>query len=305
MKTCAIAVDIGGTKIATGYIDLAQPMRVHARATRPTCAQQGSATVLTEVIAAISQITDVAVAAGFSPVAVGIGAPGVVDPEQGIIVSAGHTMPGWAGTNVAAAVAQATGLPVAMHNDVRVMGLGEAIHGAGKGYGDVLFVSIGTGIGGAIITHGALETSPHFSRGEIAYLYAPTPTGGCDIIENIGSGPALTRAYREQSGGECEDIDLREIMRRYRQGDTLAHTVIEQGMTCVGQGLAGLINAVDVEAVIVGGGVGTIGQAILTPLTRALHDELLPAMKNLPIVPAKLGTDAPLVGAGYLATTTL
>ncbi|MDO4686516.1 MAG: ROK family protein [Corynebacterium sp.] len=305
MKTCAIAVDIGGTKIATGYIDLAQPMRVHARATRPTCAQQGSATVLTEVIAAISQIIDVAVAAGFSPVAVGIGAPGVVDPEQGIIVSAGHTMPGWAGTNVAAAVAQATGLPVAMHNDVRVMGLGEAIHGAGKGYGDVLFVSIGTGIGGAIITHGALETSPHFSRGEIAYLYAPTPTGGCDIIENIGSGPALTRAYREQCDRECEDIDLREIMRRYRQGDTLAHTVIEQGMTCVGQGLAGLINAVDVEAVIVGGGVGTIGQAILTPLTRALHDELLPAMKNLPIVPAKLGTDAPLVGAGYLATTTL
>lgn len=305
MSTCVVAVDIGGTKIATAYIDPADPTRVHARATRGTCAAQGSSAVLAEVQAAIAQTIDAATAAGVHPAAVGIGAPGVVDPTTGVVVAAGPTMPGWAGTELAAAVREATGLPVAVQNDVRVMGLGEAVFGAGKGFADVLFVSIGTGIGGAIIRGGSLEDSPHYSRGEIAYLYGPTPDGGCDIIENIGSGPALTRAYLAHSGELVSKVDLREIMRRYRSGDDLARQVITGGMTGVGRGLAGFINAYDVEAVVLGGGVGTIGNEISEPLTTALHQALLPALAGLPVVPAALGTDAPLVGAAYLGSLLL
>lgn len=303
MHTCVVAVDIGGTKIATAFIDPADPTRVHARATRPTKAVEGGRTVVAEVLAAIEETIDAATVAGYEPRAVGIGAPGVVDPATGVIVAAGNTMPGWAGTALGKAVAEATNLPVAVHNDVRVMGLGEAIFGAGQGFSEVLFVSIGTGIGGAIISGGSLEDSPHFSRGEIAYLYGPTPDGGCDTIENIGAGPSLTRAYLAQSGELVSKVDLREIMRRYHSGDELARKVITGGMTGVGRGLAAFVNAFDVEAVVLGGGVGTIGPEITEPFTEALRGGLLAAIADLAVLPAALGTDAPLVGAAYLGSS--
>ncbi|WJZ02970.1 ROK family protein [Corynebacterium freiburgense] len=305
MSTCVIAVDIGGTKIATGFIDPTYPTEVLGRESRPTRAQEGGNVVLAEVLAAVAETIAAATTKGYQAVAIGIGAPGVVNPNTGTIVSAGPTMPHWAGVAVAEAVAQETGLPVAMHNDVRIMGLGEAVYGAGRKYQEVLFISIGTGIGGAIISDGVLRPSPHNSRGEVAYIYAPTPAGGCDTIENIGAGPSLARTYQQQSRDADANIDLREIMKRYHTGDVLARQVISQGMACVGQGLAGFINALDVEAVVIGGGVGTIGPEITNPLTQALRQNLLPALAEIPVNPAELGTNAPLVGAAYFAMKNL
>ena len=164
-------------------------------------------------------------------------------------------------------------------------------------------MSIGTGIGGALVTGGQLPQSPHDIRGEIAYLLAPVPAGnGCDTIENIGSGPSLTRSYNTAVSGTPAK-DLREVMRRYHDGEDLARRVITDSLRCVGEGLAAFINAIDVSAVVIGGGVGTLGEPILEPLRQGLRNGLLAPLCNIPIVQAALGTNAPLVGAAHMAHT--
>ncbi|MBN9643263.1 ROK family protein [Corynebacterium sp. CCM 8862] len=304
-RACMLAVDLGGTKIAGGYIDPEQPTVVHGRTQQPTLAMDGPATVIEQLSKVLAELIASAEQAGYTPAAVGLGSPGVINPDTGMVVNVGQTMPGWAGTNVKAAMTTITGLPAAVHNDVRVMGLGEAVYGAGKGFADVLFVSIGTGIGGAVVRNGALDPSPHHSRGEIAYLACPQPEGNCDIIENAGSGPALAKRYRQRKGITDPSVDLREVMRRWYDGDQTAKDVIAESMECTGRGLAGYVNALDVSAVVIGGGVATIGEPIIAPLEKAFRADLLDGMDDMVVTTTEFGTDAPLIGAACLAGTAL
>ena len=298
-----IAIDIGGTKIAAGVVTDADPTVVLHRTTRPTHAQDGAEVVMSHVLAAVDQAMADAHADGLEVSSIGVGAPGVVDPERGDIAYAGPTMPGWAGTDVAARIRKAVDRPVAIHNDVRVMGLGEAVYGAGAGVDDVLFVSIGTGIGGAFIAQGRIPASPHHSRGEIAYAPCPTPEGTYSTLESVGAGPKLSAAYCRAIGEPEDSLALPEVMRRYHAGDAQAQEIIQTRMRCVGQGLAGLVAAVDASAIILGGGVGTLGDVITRPLSEGLRAHLLPYQQGLPLMVAQLGTNAPLVGAAELART--
>ncbi|PRQ12609.1 N-acetylglucosamine kinase [Corynebacterium sp. 13CS0277] len=299
--SAVVAVDIGGTKIATGLVTDAEPATVHARAVRPTRAQEGAEAVMAEVVAAVMAALQAARDAGVEVTAVGVGAPGVVNPSEGVIAFAGPTMPGWGGTPVAARLQEATGLPVAIHNDVRVMGLGEATYGGGRGMQDVLFVSIGTGIGGAFISDGRVPDSPHHCRGEIAYAPCPAPDGSYSFLEEVGAGPKLSAAYCRAAGLAEDALALPAVMERYHAGEDLARTIITERMRCVGRGLAGLVAAVDVSAIVVGGGVGTLGAAIMDPLEEGLRAHLMPYHAELPLSVATLGTNAPLVGAAVLA----
>ncbi|MCS4491647.1 MULTISPECIES: ROK family protein [unclassified Corynebacterium] len=287
----SIAVDIGGTKIATGIVLDDKPKEVLFRSVRPTLAQEGGQVVLREVIAAIQESRELAKEAGLEPKRIGIGAPGVVG--NGRILYAGPTMPGWVGTELTERITEKFQLPIALHNDVRVMGLGEAVYGIGADK-EVLFVSIGTGIGGALISRGELIDSPHFNRGEIAYLLGPTPQGGCAPIEHVGSGPAMSQAYGTDS--------LHPVMQDYRAGVKEARALIDKSQECVGQAIAGFINSYDVDAVVLGGGVGTLPET-LAPFEKGLRSGLISSLKDIPCIQATLGTNAPLVGAAYLART--
>lgn len=288
-----IAVDIGGTKIATGIVQDAEPTIVHNRQVRPTRAHDGGEVVVAETIAAITEQQEFAQVQGWEITRIGIGAPGVVG--DGVILHSGVTMPKWQGTNVRKRIEAACGIPTAVHNDVRVMGLGEAVYGIGADK-EVLFVSIGTGIGGALIRAGHLVDSPHFSRGEIAYLLGPTPQGGCDCIENVGSGPAMARAYGADR--------LEEVMADFRAGVPAATATITDAMRCVGSALGGFVNAYDVDAVVIGGGVGTLPE-ILEPFAAGLYSQLLDSHSSVTCTQATLGTNAPLVGAAHLARSVL
>ncbi|MEW2352310.1 ROK family protein [Spirillospora sp. NPDC029432] len=262
------ALDIGGTKIAAALAD--GDGTVLRRARVPTPRGGGTA-----VLDAAARLLD-----GFAAedvAAIGVGAPGVVDPA-GRVVSATDVLPGWAGTPVREALAERTGLPVAVVNDVRAMAYGEARAGAGAAFRRVLHVSVGTGVGGALTTAGELERGAHGTAGELAHLLVPergpVPCG-CgrrDHLEAVAAGPAIAATGDPAGAGGV-----------------------------LGRALAGLLAVLDPDAVVLGGGVAQIGAPFLDAVTAAFRAEALPPLRALPILPAALGTDAPLVGAALLA----
>lgn len=289
----SIGIDIGGTKIAGGIVG-SNPTTVLQRCTLPTPKKD----VMPQVLACLSKLFD----ASDAPISsIGIGAPGVIDPQTGTVVSAGPTMPHWAGTDITAAIARAyPGIKVAVHNDVRVMGLGEAIFGAGTDYASALFLSLGTGVGGAIVRGGTLQASPHHTAGELRCLVGKLPNGQAATIESFAAGPGLARAYCEATGEV--GLDLREVMRRYQAGDATAHAIIEDNMHALGQAISGFVAAIDVEVLVVGGGVGNIGAPILDPLIRGFRSAGMSPVNEIPVLKAQLGTDAPIIGAAALGS---
>ncbi|AZA12091.1 N-acetyl-D-glucosamine kinase [Corynebacterium gerontici] len=290
----SIGIDIGGTKIAGGIVG-SDPTKVLERSTLPT----PSADVMDQVLTCLSELLD----ATSAPISsIGIGAPGVIDPSSGTVLSAGPTMPHWAGTDIRTAInREYPGISVAVHNDVRVMGLGEALFGAGRDYGSALFLSLGTGVGGAIVRDGKLQASPHHTAGELRCLVGKLPNGQAGTIESFAAGPGLARAYCERSGEER--LDLRAIMRRYHEGEARAHALIDEHMEALGESISGFVAAIDVEVLVVGGGVGNIGAPIIEPLTCGFRRGGIAPANRIPVLQAHLGTDAPIIGAAALGRT--
>jgi glucokinase len=296
---CHVGVDIGGTKIAAATVGATG---VGTRLTRPTPRTGGEAVlrVVAELVAELENAADAGRVA-----AIGVGAPGVIDTRDGTVLSATDILPGWAGTAVRAELERLTGLPVAVDNDVRAMARGELERGAGRGHRDAVFVSLGTGVGGALARGGRIAHGPHGTAGELAHLLVPARGAiacGCgrhDHLEALASGPAIAAAYAEWAA--APGIALPEVVQRMRGGDPLAREVVTTAASLLGRALAGLLGAVDAEVVVVGGGVARIGAMLLDPLADALRAEALPPLRRTPVRAARLGTDAPLIGAALLA----
>ncbi|WP_370625549.1 ROK family protein [Corynebacterium sp. TAE3-ERU2] len=294
MSRYVIGIDLGGTKIAAGLIDTERPTEViqQVRTATPAASQ-----IIPSIAELIRPLID---AAPQPPRALGIGAPGVIDPARGVVVSAGPTMPGWAGTDIRTDLSAATGLEVHVANDVRVLGLGESRYGAGARYQRTLFLSLGTGVGGAFVFHGALAESPHFTAGELRRIIGRDFEGMAAPIEDFASGTGLAATYNRAAGrSEAEELDLRAIMARYEQ-DELAQRVIKRCMLNLGEAIAGLASAIDVDAIILGGGVGNLGDVVLCPFKRAFRTYSLQPLDTIDILPAQLGHDAPIIGAAAL-----
>lgn len=298
-SSCTIALDVGGTKIAAAFIPDDAPKDVHRVPTRPTQAHEGATCVVKNIRAAIDEAIDAAKAQGYIPGAMCIAAPGVINPE-GVVTAASDTMPGWAGTDIYGSCASHYDIPIVVHNDVRVMGLGETLYG-GNYSGTVLFISIGTGIGGAFVVDGKLSQHASGVRGEIGYLLAPDCEGYARPIEKIGSGPAIERTYARIHQLE-KPVSLRELMASEHKDEAMK--VFHDSLYCVGQGIASLVNVLGVDHLVLGGGVGTLEQAV-EPFSQGFLSSALDPVAGISISQASLGTDAPLVGAGHLARALL
>lgn len=292
-----LGIDIGGSKIAAGVLSPAG--RILGRWRRPT-PRTGGAAVMAEVI-------DIAHTAmkTHHVTAIGVGAPGVVDTTLGRILSATDILPGWTGTEVGFLLREATGLPVTVGNDVRATALGEAHHGAGRDLTRVLVASIGTGVGGALLVEGKLQSGPHGTTGEIAHLLIPGAgllPCGCgrrDHLESAVAGPAIQASYARRTG--TTGIELPEIAHRWTHGDHEAQQAILSAASLLGRALAGFASAVDVDGLVIGGGVAQIGEPFLAPIRRAFRESVIAPLRDIPVRAAELGTDAPLIGAADMA----
>lgn len=296
MDELVLGIDIGGTKTAVGAVDV--DGRLRATRVAPTPARAGARAVL----ATAARLADeVRTEVGAPVVGAGVGAPGVVDAARGTVVSATDLLLGWSGTAVADDLAAALGLPVAVDNDVRAAALAEARYGAGRTPGMALVVAVGTGIGGAVIRAGALLPGASGVAGHLGHI--PVPANGEDVcscgrrdhLEAVAAGPAILRAAHRAHLPVTSTTDL--IARCAT--DRTAASVVATAAAALGRALGGLVNVLDPEVVVVGGGVAQAGEAWWQPLRDAFAAEpLAPAAPAL--LPARLGPYAGVIGAAAL-----
>ncbi|GAA3159760.1 ROK family protein [Nonomuraea roseoviolacea] len=289
MTPLALAVDIGGTKIAAGLVAPDGTLLERRRTPTPGRGPE----ILRAVAGLAGPLAERAAVCG-------IGTAGTVDPT-GRIASATDLLADWAGTDVKGAAERALGLPVLVLNDCHAAGAAEARAGAARGARTALVVAIGTGVGGAVCAEGRVLTGVSGTAGSIGHLPAPADAGvrcscgALDHVEAYASGPAIERAHRERTG---QALPLAEIGR-------LGSPVIGEAARLMGRVLAGAANLIDPDVIVIAGGVSMLGAALLGPMEAAYRAEALPGPSAVPLRRARLGEDAGLVGAGLEALSHL
>lgn len=297
-KQAVIGVDIGGTKIAAQIADGAgwhlPPITI------PTPAKEGATAVLTAVADLCKDLMTQAHAHEIDIEAVGVGAAGQIDPIAGVVLGANDNLSGWTNAPISETLSQSLDLPVWVDNDVNVMALGEGRLGAGAHYDHILYIAVGTGVGGAIVQNGRIWHGAHFSAGEIGYLVAARDEDSVLTLEQLTAGPALERAYWTLNGGGPWH-DLRTIADCADKGDITAEQIIKRGAYLLGTTLSPALCFVDPEVLIVGGGVPQIGPLWWNVFINAFQEAPLESTRATPVVRAELGPDAIMVGAAVMA----
>lgn len=304
----AIGIDLGGTKVAG--IVMEEGGRILARDERLTPEGDGGA-VLDAVHASVA-----ALAGRTQPVAVGVGAAGLVDFAAGALRFAPN-LP-LREVPIRDRVSERTGLPCVVDNDANAAAWGEFLFGAGRGVRHLLLVTVGTGIGGGIIWDGALYRGAHGFAAEIGHVIVEPggPVCGCGnrgCWEQVASGRALDRLGRDEANrapngaiarqAAGDEVRGEHVAEAARQGDAAAMAIVREVGRRLGEGMAGLVNILDPELIVVGGGVAEEGELILGP-ARGAYQEAVEAPEHRPSVPvevARLGNDAGAIGAAALA----
>lgn len=312
----ALAIDIGGTKIAGGLVS--PDGQIALLRHLPTEAQQGGEVLIRRVIALAETLRQAASTDGLEPVAIGLGTAGFVHPHSGVVTFATAALPGWQGMPVRQRVEQALELPTFVDNDVHVMALGEAVFGAGRGYRHLIGLTVGTGVGGGVVIDGRLYHGAWGSAGAAGHLiidyqgrrqcpcgrygcleaYAAAPVIIADFVRTVGKG--YIRRRREL-GLEPGLIGVKEIAALAQAGQPEALGAIRRGAEFLGVGIAAMINLLNPELVVIGGGVAQIGELYFDSIRQVVRERALPHVAETPILPALLGAQANLVGAAELA----
>lgn len=301
-----VAVDLGGTNLRTGLV-AERAVRWSERV--PTPAAQGADAVLAALTDALGEAMGRARAEGAAVEAVGVGVAGVVDREHGTIASATGIIPGWVGARVRAAAEAATGLPVAVVNDVHAHALGEALVGAGVGHRHVLMVTVGTGIGGAQVVDREVVRGAHGLAGHLGHVPVaqaagvPCPCGRSGHVEGVAAGAVLPARF-EAAGGRA-GLRPAEVLHLARHGDgadaRIAREVLDIAADALGDAIGGVVNVLDPSCVILGGGLATPRTRWWRRVSEAVARQLLLPPDRHPLVPAALGDHAALVGAAIAA----
>jgi glucokinase len=295
----AVGIDIGGTKIAAGVVDPDGEVLTRRVAPTPVADRQS----LVDAIIGLGRD----LAAEHAVDAVGVGVAGLVDRERETVRFAAH-LP-FRDEPLRGVLATALGLPVVIDNDANAGGWAETRFGAARGIQDAVFVAIGTGIGGAIITDGRLRRGWQGASGEIGHLIIERdgrscPCGSRGCWEQYGSGRALLRAARDAGLDVPHGAAVTEAATA---GDERARRVLGEIGGWVGVGIAGLVAVLDPEVVVIGGGVSAAGDFLLEPTRESFRTYLTAQGRRPepPILLTALGPDAGLIGAADLARVSL
>jgi glucokinase len=305
-----VGVDIGGTKVLAGVVD--EHGRVSGTALRTT---PGRRVVTAQVEdALVEAILD---SAGGRPLAgVGVAAAGFVDSLGGRVMFAPH-LP-WQGEPLRELLQDRLGCPVALDNDANCAARAEAHHGAARGAASALMITMGTGIGGAVLLDGHVLRGANGMAGEFGHMQVVPDGQACECgkkgcWEQYSSGNALVRNARvlmaeqpsvleEMSGGNPERVTGPMVTSAAEEGDLVARAAFATVGEWLGVGVANLVAAFDPEVVVIGGGVSAAGDKLLDPARSALQRNLVGAAHRVvpELVAAELGPQAGMIGAALL-----
>ncbi|HET9777866.1 MAG TPA: ROK family protein [Propionibacteriaceae bacterium] len=297
-RDLVIGVDVGGTTVKAALLD--SDGLAYGGSEGPTPRHLGPDAVIATITRTIVELRARTPEAARLR-AVGLVVPGIVDAQEGIAVYAANI--GWRELPLRQIVAEAVGLPVVLDHDVRAAGLAELEWGAGRGLHEVLFVALGTGVAGAVITRGQTYAGATDRAGELGHLpvfpegeWCACGQRGC--TETYASGAALSRRYSAASG--ISGVPAEDVIGRAAAADPVADGIFNDAITALGRALVHYVLLMDPELIIIGGGMAAAGAALLQPLTREVQAGL--AWRPAPRISiGRFAGDAGHRGAGLLA----
>lgn len=304
----AIGIDLGGTFIKFGLVSSIGELLYEG--ILPTEADKSSEKVIENITMAIELTLQYASQNKISLIGIGIGTPGIIDKTNRVVVAANNIV-GWSNILLANEIEKAFPLPVSINNDANLMGLGEQAFGAAKGYSDVLFLTIGTGIGGAIIINNSLFTGYENRGAELGHIPliangVSCLCGGTGCFEAYASTNALIQQFEKRckDSGEniSEEITGKLIIKLYHENNHCAIESLNEHCRFLAQGIAGLVNVFSPQLVVIGGGISEAG-AFYVDKIKAEFDKFVIANCALhtEMIAARLGNKAGILGAAQWA----
>ncbi|MDQ3818427.1 MAG: ROK family protein [Acidobacteriota bacterium] len=307
-----IAADLGGTNLRAATID--RQGQVHERTKHHTPKAEKPEEIVRAIVAAARECESRGLERGAKIRAVSVVVPGTVQVENGVVTKAPN-VPSLNGFRLAAALESELQWPAVLENDANAAAVGEMWQGAGRGLKNIIMITLGTGVGGGIILDGRLLRGVDGSAGEVGHMGvepfdgAPCTCGSRGCLEVYASATAIVRMTREM-GARYPNSPLRasdqltsaEVYKSGTEGDELALEVFRRMGLYLGVGLASLINILNPEMIIIGGGAAA-GWDLFIPLVREQVAERafpVPARRAL-IVRAERGDDAGILGAAHIA----
>jgi glucokinase len=294
-----IGIDVGGTKIAGGVVDVANGL-VQTRVERPTGAERGGDRVLDEVVEIASGLAD-SMPRGAAPKRLGVAVCELVGPS-GAITSA-QTVD-WRDLDVVGSLADVGSATIA--SDVRAGAAAEARFGAGRGVDPFVYVSVGTGVSSTLVLSGEPYAGRHGSALVAASGMFSTTCPHCGelvevVPEDVASGLGMVRRMRARRP-EASFDRAEEVLAAADAGDDGAQEIVDEGGRMLGSIVAGLINVLDPEAVVIGGGLGLTSGRYRERFETSLAEHIwAPTSRSTPVLDAALGADAVLIGAALAA----
>ena len=303
-------VDLGGTTVKIAYFDETGTMITNWEI--PTVTANGGSQILPDIAASIRDFREKSGIDAESLLGIGIGVPGPVDSKGNVNRCVNL---GWGTFNISKELSSLTGLPVTAGNDANVAALGEFWKGGGKGCRNMVFVTLGTGVGGGIVIEGKLLHGAHGAGAEIGHMVLnrnETAVCGCGkrgCVEQYCSATGIVRLAKLALDASQEESALRrvnpltckDIFDAGKQGDQLALQVLDQYYAYMGEFLANVCCVVNPEVVVIGGGVSKAGNVLLDGLKPYFGKYVFHAASNVQFTLASLGNDAGAYGAFKLA----
>lgn len=306
MKNYGFGVDIGGTTVKIGFFHIDGTMLEKWEI--PTNTENHGAAILEDVAASVLEKIAEKGIAKEEILGIGLGVPGPVD-STGVVHKCVNL--GWGVFNVEEALSEKTGLMVKAGNDANVAALGEAWQGGGKGYQNVVMVTLGTGVGGGIILNGKILPGTNGAAGEIGHIHVNDEEEECcgcgnkGCLEQYASATGIVRMAKKKLASETrqtvltgkEPLTAKDIFDAAKEGDVVAAELVEKLCDVLGTTLARISCVIDPEVFVIGGGVSKAGEILTEGAARYYDINAFHASRNCKITLAKLGNDAGMYGS--------
>ncbi|HCI29936.1 MAG TPA: ROK family protein [Fervidobacterium sp.] len=298
-----VGIDLGGTFFKIGLVEV-ENGKIVKKIEEKTLVEEGGEKVVERMAKTVQKL-----AKGYDILGVGIGSPGSIDHDRGI-VRFSPNFPNWTDFELGSLLSRFLNKPVYVENDANAFVLGEKWFGAGRGYNHIVGITLGTGVGGGVISHGMLITGKDGIGAELGHVIIEPngPQCGCGnygCLEAFASATAIKRMalegkkkFPESVIFNSENIDGKAVFDAAKAGDLLGQIIVERLVNALATGISNFIHIFNPEVVVIGGGISRAGEILFEPLKKKVEHLVMPTFKGTySIFQSPLVEEAGILGA--------